>query len=228
MRKLFASLSLGLLFWAPAQAGEVPDFRATAHTVAVISLLGDDVEAMSGVAVPVPQAGFDEMTERAMARQIRSDLPDATVVLIGGPRAPLLEQMYPAHGFGDLGMKQLRTALQPWAAAHKTDYIVIFRKTMGQAFPRASYKIPFFGIGLTMSDTPIQPNGIAPAALLNITVLDGTTLEIAAELSARDVGWGSMAYSRTDPTPEHLPVLADDIKAMLASMVPGLVHGVGL
>ena len=158
-----------------------------------------------------------------LVRQIRDDLPGVSVVRVGGPRDPLLALMYPNHGFGDVGMNQVRAALKIWATAHRVDYIVILRKTAGMIEWRdlgLSWTIRHytFGIGLL---------GGAPEAFLNVTVCDGKSLDVVADLSARDQNWGSRAYGGKD-WKEQIPTLTGDIQAMLASVVPGLVHGVGL
>lgn len=200
-----------------APAHDAPDFRATAHSIAVVSILGDEINAF-GPPHAVDGAGFDALSETAMTTQIGADLPDAKVATVDLPRAELHGWMYPHTGFGDPGMDRTRESLKAWAAAHRADYIVIFRKTVGMP-PGTYYKTTFFGIGLFNT---------VPVAFLNITVLDGRTLDVVAQLSTRDVGWGSIQYGRNDPTPDKLPVLADDTKAMLASVVPALTHGVGL
>lgn len=217
-----AGFFLALLLVAPVRAAEVPDFKTTAHTVAIVSLIGDTINEGDAV-VPAAGAGFDDTAEQAMARQIRADLPGVSVVRLGGPRDPLLTLMYPDHGFGDVGMKQVREALKRWAAAHPVDYIVILRKTAGMIEWRdlghsMSTKYYTFGIGLL---------GGRPEAFVNLTVCDGTTLEIVGDLSARDENWGSREYTFKNGK-EQIPALTADIQAMLASVVPGLVHGVGL
>jgi hypothetical protein len=227
MRRVIVALGVGVLLLGGSAAGaaDKPDFQTTARTVAIVSLLGDTVQAPGGVPIPAPDAAFDPLAERVMAGQIKADLPDAQVVLVGGPREPLLERMYPRTGFGDVGMAQTREALRPWAATHAADYIVILRKTVGVLEYRdVAYSMNAhwteFGIGLSSSSTPI--------AFLNVTVCDARTMDVVAQMSVRDLGWGSIRYGRHDPTPAHLPVLVSDVKAMLASVVPGLVHGAGI
>ncbi|MEJ0043665.1 MAG: hypothetical protein WDM81_16235 [Rhizomicrobium sp.] len=61
-----------------------------------------------------------------------------------------------------------------------------------------------------------------------MTVCDAHTLEIVGELSVRDFDWGSIRYGGDAPMQEQLPVLVNDAKAMLASVVPGLMHGAGI
>lgn len=205
-----------------AQAAELPDFQATAHTIAIVSLIGDTINEGDTV-VPAPGAGFDDVAEQAMARQIRDDVPGVSVVRVGGLRDPLLALMYPNHGFGDVGMKQVRAALKSWAASHSVDYIVILRKTNGivewrSAGSTMSMKYYAFGIGLL---------GGGPNAFLNVTVCDGSTLDVVTDLAARDEKWGSREYTYKN-WKEQIPTLTGDIQAMLASVVPGLVHGVGL
>ena len=158
-----------------------------------------------------------------MARQIAADIPGSSVVLVGGDRRPLLKRMYPDHGFGDVGMKQVREALADWAAAHHVDYIVILRKTDGVIEWRsAAYSMTThvytFGMGLV---------GGGPNAFLNLTVLDGKTREVVTSLTARDEKWGSQAYDYKK-LHEQMPALVGDIRAMLDGLVPGLVHGIGL
>ena len=201
-----------------AQAADAPDFKATAHTIAIVSVLGDEIDTYGGT-TPIADAGFDALAERAMADQIAADLPGASVRSVGVPRDVLHAQMYPKAGFGDAGMDKSRAYLLPWGAAHPVDYIVIFRKTVGNPDTN-EFGTPFcFGISLDCWGT---------TAFLNVTVCDGKTLKVVAALSVRDLSWGSIRYERGDPTPEHLPILTNDIRAMLASVVPGLVHGVGL
>ena len=204
-----------------AQAGDAPDFKATAHQVAVVSLLGDELNFASG-AVPVPGAGFDALTEDAIVKQIKRDLPGVTVTAVDAPRADLMAQMYP--GDNAAGMDNVRGALRLWAAEHPSDYIVVFRKTAGQPFVAAP-DFPFFGIGLA----PKNGKGVpVPAALLNVTVLDGASLVVVAELSARDTDWSQFDFKRGAPQASWLPRLTDDAKAMLTTMAPTLVHGMGL
>jgi hypothetical protein len=157
-----------------------------------------------------------------MAQQIATDLPGATTVRIDLSRADLHSQMYPRAGFGDLGMKQVREALRPWAAAHPADYIVILRKTPGMLEARTgtmTFKTTWFGITLT---------GGQAAAFLNVTVCDGRTLEVVNDVSVRDLGWASRAYDPFHKKPDDLPALASDARAMLGSMVPALTHAAGL
>jgi hypothetical protein len=67
-----------------------------------------------------------------------------------------------------------------------------------------------------------------PAALLNVTVLDGTSLSVVADLSARDTDWSQFNFKKGAPEAGWLPRLIDDTKAMLPTMAPALVHGAGL
>ena len=212
----FCALVLGCA--ARAQAAEIPDFKATAHTITIVSVLGDEIDTYGGSA-PVADAGFDTVAERAMADQIAADLPGASVRSVGVPRDVFHAQMYPKTGFGDAGMDKSRAYLLPWAAAHPVDYIVILRKTVGVPFAPSYVKITCFGVSVDCWGT---------TAFFNVTVCDGKTLKVVADLSVRDLKWGSIPYGRGEPTPEHLPILTDDVRAMLASVVPGLVHGVGL
>ena len=212
---LFAALFAGA---GTAQAAEAPDFQATAHTIAIVSVLGDEIDTYGGTQ-PIADAGFDTVAERAMADRIAADLPGATVRSLGLPRDVLHAQMYPKTGFGDAGMDKSRAYLLPWAAAHSVDYIVIFRKAVGVPDTHSFDKLVCFGISLDCWGT---------TAFFNITVCDGKTLKVVADLSVRDLKWGSIPYGRHEPTPEHLPILVSDVRAMLASVVPGLVHGVGL
>lgn len=216
-----------------ASAHDAPDFKTTAHKIAVASLLGDYVQALSGNRIATPDAGFDALGHDAMARQIATDLPEAKLIDVDAPRDALLDAVYPRAGFGDVGMEHLRAALVPWAAVHPVDYIVVLRKVLGEVStsePAYSIttRVDSFGIGLIPASSSAYPSGISTAAFLNITVLDGKTLDVVADLSVRDLDWGSIAYGRKDPTPDHLPTLISDAKAMLASIVPGLTHGVGL
>jgi len=222
MRRLMACASLALALAGPASAGDAPDFAATAHTVAIVSLLGDTINVGDAV-LPAPDGGFDDLVEHAMARQIAADIPGAGVVRVGGARGALLEQMYPDHGFGDVGMDQVRAALTDWAASHHVDYIVILRKTFGTIERReAGYSMTMrydtFGMGFLAG---------APNAFLNVTVCDGKTLKVVAGLSARDQNWGSQAYQYKNLRGQ-MPAFIGDVRAMLDGVVPGLVHGVGL
>ena len=206
---------------APADAHAVPDFKATAHMVAIVSVLGDEIDSGEGP-IAVADGGFDALAEDAMAHQIAADLPGATTIRIDAPRADLHTQMYPRAGFGDLGMKNVRAALRPWAAAHPADYIVIFRKTPGTLeghYGTWTDKIGWFGISMTAGH---------PVAFLNVTVCDGRTLEVVSEMSARDVDWGSRPYHPFGKNPDDLAALTADVQAMLGSMAPALVHGAGL
>ncbi|MEJ0043666.1 MAG: hypothetical protein WDM81_16240 [Rhizomicrobium sp.] len=158
MRKwAFGILLAGLL--PAASASTTPDFKATAHTIAIVSLLGDTLQVQSGEPIPVPGAAFDALTEQLMAGQIKADLPGAQVVKVGGTRDALFEQLYPKIGFGDVGMARLRQALKPWAATHTADYIVILRKTVGAmewrsaAFTTSDHWTEF-GIGLGRFSRP--------------------------------------------------------------------------
>ncbi len=161
-----------------------------------------------------------------MRSQIAIDLPNATVVRVGGSYDVWLQQMYPRTGFGDPGMKNLRASLKDWAAVHSVDYIVVLRKTVGViesttlgVFGGITDRWTLFGIGVSS----------APYAFLSIEVLDGKTLQVVSTLSVRDLRWGSISYEgRHEPTPEHLPILIEDTRAMLTSILPGLTHGAGL
>jgi hypothetical protein len=223
--RIAAALALGLLLSTGAACAEdAPDFHATAHSVAILSLLGDTQDTYSGVQLPIPDGGFDDLAERAMRDQILADLPDASVVRLDSPREPLLDLLYKTVGNGDAGMMALRENLQGWAAAHPADYIVILRKTFGMIEDRGlGYSMNahwgFFGIGLFRQ---------TPMAFLNITVCDGRTLEIVASQSLRDEKWGSISYARTGVTAAQMPVFAADVRAMLASVVPALTHKTGL
>ena len=210
--------ALVLVLGISAQAAELPDFRATAHTIAIVSVLGDEIDTYGGTA-PVADAGFDAVAEKAIADQIAADLPGASVRSVSVPRDVFHAQMYPKTGFGDAGMDKSRAYLLPWAAAHPVDYIVILRKTVGVPFAPSYVKITCFGVSVDCWGM---------TAFFNVTVCDGKTLKVVADLSVRDLKWGSIPYGRGEPTPEHLPILTDDVRAMLASVVPGLVHGVGL
>jgi hypothetical protein len=218
MHRLLAGVALACALSGTARSADAPDFKATAHTVAIISLLGETLQNPSGELITSPGAGFDDIGEHAMAAQIIADLPGVTVVRVGGPRDVLLLQMYPRNGFGDVGMENVRATLKDWAAAHSADYIVILRKVVG---PGGGYRSAAYGIGL---------NYYGAFAFLNVTVCDGHTLKPVAQFTAQDLKWGSIAYGdgRNALTPEKLSVLTDDTRAMLASLVPGLVHGVGL
>jgi len=57
MKKLAAALVLLVAFGTAARA-EAPDFKATAHTVMVLSLVGDELNFDTG-AKAVSGAGFD-------------------------------------------------------------------------------------------------------------------------------------------------------------------------
>lgn len=224
LRQIAGLCLIGLIAGAgAARAGDKPDFKATAHQVAVLSLLGDEFN-FGATSTPVPGAGFDALTEDAIARQIKRDLPGVTVTKADAPRADLLAQMYPAGGDNEAGMGNVRGALRLWAAEHQADYIVVFRKTAGEPFVGAP-GFSFFGIGLA----PKNGKGVpVPAALLNVTVLDGSTLDVVAELSARDTEWSQYDFKRGAPEASWLPRLTGDAKAMLSTMAPTLVHGVGL
>jgi hypothetical protein len=226
MRSFLFALFAVVLCGSAAQA-QTPDFKATAHTVAVVSLLGDELNLGASTARPVPGAGFDALVEAAMVKQVMADLPGVKVSKVDAPRADLLAALYPPNGFGDVGMDNLRQALRLWAAEHAVDYIVVFRKTEGDPFPTVHDKIPFFGIGLANKNSDAVVNRLTPAALLNVTVLDGTSLAPVANLSARDTDWSQYDFKRGVPEATWLPRLVDDAKAMLASMTPALVHGVG-
>lgn len=218
--------SLGLLALlagvGPAGAG-TPDFKATAHAIAVVSILGNQIDGFGGTH-EIPGVDFDAVTQRAIADQIAIDIPGADVRRVDIPFRLLRARMYGATGYGDVGMDATRALLLPWAQSHPVDYIVILRKTVGVMEDRdvgysMTTKHPFFGMGLY--------NG-RPTAFLNLTVCDGRTLEVVAHMSVRNVDWGSAHYDRLERQPIALDVLAADAAAMLASTVPGLVHGVGL
>ena len=216
---LIASLATA----SAAQAGDAPNFKATAHRVAVLSLLGDEFN-FGATSTPVPGAGFDALTENAIVKQIKHDLPGVTVTKADAPRAELLTQMYPPGGDNEAGMGNVRGALRLWAAEHQADYIVVFRKSAGEPFVGAP-GFSFFGIGLAPKNGKGAP---VPAALLNVTVLDGASLEVVADLSARDTDWSQYDFKRGAPEASWLPRLTSDAKAMLSTMAPTLVHGVGL
>jgi hypothetical protein len=228
MHRALACLFVAVALGTPAWAADAPDFKATAHRIAVVSLLGDELNVGPSSATPIPGAGFDALVEAAIAKQIAADLPGATVSAVDALRAELLTQMYPQAGFGDAGMGNVRLALRLWAAEHPNDYIVVFRKTAGDPFPAVHDKIPFFGIGLANKNSEAVVNQLTPAALLNVTVLDGASLEVVADLSARDTDWSQHNFARGEPEARWLPILVDDTKAMLDSIAPALVHGVGL
>lgn len=216
----FAVLAVAAATFGPAVAA--PDFRA-AHTIAVMSLLGDELNFDTG-AKAVAGAGFDAVAERAIIKQIKMDLPGIVVTTADAPRADLLSELYPAGGDNETGMGNLRQALRLWAAEHPADYIVIFRKQTGEPFPAAP-GFSFFGIGLA----PKNGKGVpVPAALLNVTVLDGTSLSVVTDLSARDTDWSQFNFKKGAPEAGWLPRLVDDTKAMLQTMAPALVHGAGL
>jgi hypothetical protein len=224
MRRVLATLGASILSTAlTARAETPPDFKATAHTVAIVSLLGDTVETSGGDPVAVPDAGFDTLAERMMAMQIATDLPNAEVVTVGGPRAPLLDEMYPKAGFGDVGMEQTREALKPWAATHRADYIVILRRTVGtktRRYVTFDARYDEFGIGIGLDGMTM--------AYLNVTVCDARTMDVVAQMSVRDADWGSIDYGRQGSMPAHLPMLVRDVRAMLTGVVPALVHGAGI
>ena len=230
MPKSLASLAATLCFMGalgPATARGRVDLTPNLHSVAVISLLGDFLQALSGKRVATPDAGFDAMCEKTISDQISADAPHAVVTTVDLPRDKLLDDIYPKAGFGDIGMERIRGDLELWAATHSIDFIVILRKVVGVADPEAFIKFVSFGIGLVPFETSAAPNSDETAAFLNITVLDGKTLEVVNDLSVRDVGWGSIHYARNDPTPEHLPTLVSDSKDMLQSIVPALTREVG-
>jgi len=218
MRCMTACAALALAMVRPAAAHDVPDFHTTAHSIAIVAILGDEMNR-SDPPLPLPGGGFDDVAEHAMARQIATDLPDARVGLVDMPRDVLHQAMYPRTGFGDVGMDNTREALMPWAQVHPTDYIVVFRKTVGIPFPNFYGHPTFFGIGLF---------GAAPVALMNITVLDGHTLKKVTDLSLSDVDWGSVRYRAKDIPPDQLQAMISDIRAVLSEAVPAMTHGVGL
>lgn len=222
MKKLAAALVLLVAFGTAARA-DTPDFKATAHTVMVLSLVGDELNFDTG-AKAVSGAGFDAIAERAIVKQIKADLPGATVTAADAPHAELLTELYPAGGDNETGMGNLRQALRLWAAEHPSDYIVVFRKGSGEPFPAAP-GFSFFGIGLAPKN---GKSALVPAALLNVTVLDGSSLAVVADLSARDTDWSQFNFKKGAPEAGWLPRLVEDTKAMLGSMAPTLVHGVGL
>ena len=202
--------------------GRCADFKATAHKVAVVSLLGDTFNFATG-AKPVAGAGFDALVEDVMVKQIKADVPGVIVTKVDdAAHADLLSELYPSSGSDEDGMGNLRQALRLWAAEHGVDYVVVFRKGHGEPFPGA----PFFGIGLM--DKPGKAGKQVPAAILNVTVLDGSSLAVSTDLSARDTDWSQRDYPRGAPDATWLPHLVDDAKAMLASMAPALVKGAGL
>ena len=215
-------LALALLLLPVGAAGEMPDFKSTAHTIALVSLLGDGLDYGGGPSVPVPDAGFDDVAERAMGAQIALDLPAAHVERVGGDTKPLIDAMYLSVGYGDIGMTRVREALEDWAATHPVDYIVILRKTVGVIEDRPAghsmtYQSGFFGIG--------RFRGV-PTAFLNLTILDGHTLDVVADQSVRDLNWAS---SGPEPTGDSgRPRFVDDVRAMLSSIAPALVHQAGM
>jgi len=225
MRRALACLSalFAILAAAATPAAAGPDFKATAHTVAVVSLLGDELNFDTGTK-PVAGAKFDALVEGAILKQIKADLHGVTATVVDAPRAELLAEMYPAGGDNETGMGNVRQALRLWAAEHPADYIVVFRKQTGEPFPAAP-GFTFFGIGLA----PKNGKGVpVPAALLNVTVLDGSSLAVVADLSARDTDWSQFNFKKGAPEASWLPRLVDDTKAMLQTMAPALVHGAGL
>lgn len=210
------------IFGAAARAADTPDFKTTAHTVAILSVLGDRID-IGGANVQAPE--LDSLGEHLMANQIAIDLPQASVVAVGGSRQAWWSTLYPSHGFGDIGMTQLREALRPWAAAHTVDDIVVLRNAVGFPFPNAFSKFGVFGIALTRNS---NDTGVTTAAMLDLVVLDGKTLDIVTDLSVRDVGWESMPYKFFRLSDVQQQALVEDTRAMLSGVVPGLVHGVGL
>src|SRR3569832_1168224 len=113
MKKLAAALVLLVAFGTAARA-DTPDFKATAHTVMVLSLVGDELIFDTG-AKAVSGAGFDAIAERAMVLLIKVDLPGATVTAADAPHAELLTELYPAGGDNETGMGNLRQVLRLWA-----------------------------------------------------------------------------------------------------------------
>lgn len=225
MRAVSAVFAALALLGLTANAGRAaPDFRATAHKIAVLSLLGDTLDGGPNGSSRADGAGFDDLAERAIRAQIGTDLPGASVVRVEGPRLPLLERLYNTVGFGDVGMTAVRDDLHDWARVHSVDYIVVLRRTIGiLEYRSAGYSMTehrtYFGIGVHAART---------MAFLNLTVCDGKTLDVVSQMSVRDLDWGSMRYDGHDPTQAHLPVLIDDTKAMLSTVVPALSHGAGL
>jgi len=221
MHRTLACFFAFLAVASPAAAA--PDFKGTAHAVAVVSLLGDELNFDTG-AKAVAGAGFDAVAERAIIKQMKADLHGVTVTTVDAPRAELLTELYPAGGDNETGMGNLRQALRLWAAEHPNDYIVVFRKTSGEPFPAAP-GFSFFGIGLAPKNGKGAP---VPAALLNVTVLDGSSLAVVADLSARDTDWSQFNFKKGAPEEGWLPRLIEDTKAMLQTMAPALVKGAGL
>lgn len=229
VRKLFPTIAIACWLGSAAHAEDAPDFKATAHSVAVVSLLGEQIEimrlgmVMSGgtfwAPATVSNSGFDATAEGVMRERLTARFSDINIEAIGVPRETLMTALYGHNGFGDVGMDNLRAALASRGAEHPIDYIVILREIGGVPFSNAFTKAEFFGIGLYEG---------TPVAFLNVTVCDGRTLKPVAEISVRDVGWGSIQYTRGMPKDDQLGAFGVDVRKMIRSVVPGLMDGIGL
>lgn len=216
---------------APGTAASA-DLKPRLHDVAIISLMGDTIyfqpanvwEFSLGRTASrmLDRAELDDEITGTARDTLRADAPDVHFAAANDvPRDALLADAARVFMTDEGAVNAVRTGLTPWREAHPADLIVVLLPMQSSLENHAQPRM-FFGMGVSWNEGVV---------LMQALVLDGRTGEVLGTAKARAIAPLSFkvtADAFLDPAPEAKAGLSNDMKGLLASMLPGLLHDAGL
>src|ERR1700710_392309 len=149
------------------------DLKSRAHTVAVVSALGDVVgyQALNAGLlsggysenIALDGAGLDDVAGRVALHTLTADMPGFGLVAVDVPHATLVAHANSVR-LSDGPLDSMRDDLKPWREGHPVDLIVILMPGGGQIDRHDNIRRAFFGLGVSGRQTVL---------FLRAVVLDG-------------------------------------------------------
>ncbi len=214
-----------------AHAADAPDLKSRAHTVAIVSAMGDRIyfqpENVSlfeeyGIASRVLSgSGFDAAAVQAASDTLRADVPVVQLVTVDIPHDRLVSAASDVYRTDKGAIEAVMANIKAWREANAVDLVVVLLPIESTLNDRPNWRM-FYGMGVTWNEG---------AVLMQAVVLDGKTGESVGEAKARalsPLGGSITSTVFMDPAPDSTAGLTNYLKAMLTSTVPGLLRNAGL
>ncbi len=224
-------LALGWIAQSAAWAADESGLKSRAHTVAIVSALGDriyfqpeNVSLFDAYGVPsriLSGSGLDGVAVQAAAETLRADIPGVSIVTADIPRDRLVSAANEVYRTDKGAVEAVMASVKAWREANAVDLVVLLLPIESSLTDRPNTRM-FFGMGVTWNEG---------AVLMQAVVLDGKTGDSLGNAEARALSRLDVHFTKAaflDPAPEATAGLTNYMKAMLASTVPGLLHNAGL
>lgn len=233
MRKSIYLFLFGLIVAGCSATPIKPEQKAGLHSIAVVSLMGNDLEFTKvGFTVfnndsfvrDTSSWNIDSNVEKLTKEQLQKSSSDFKIIEVPFDRAELTKIYKPAGSWGEYAsLDRIKPELKKKLDQTPADAVLVVHRQNGQD-PIAMTNVHLQGYGVFYRTLPLVDPLVKPYAIFSIVLLDGKTLKPIATKYVRGVSveFGKTKISWDDELKNHL---SDELFSRFESSINVVIKG---